>query len=77
MANYKCRAAGQVELQMQTQKASIIDMNEAGSSGFASLSQICGSNSSKVVHDPIMNESICELYVLQNCHITSEDFRLN
>lgn len=33
MANYTCRAGGQVELQMQAQKASIIDMDEAGSSG--------------------------------------------
>lgn len=33
MANYTGRAVGQVELQTQTQKASITDMNEAGSAG--------------------------------------------
>lgn len=33
MANYTGWAVGQVELQMQTQKASITDMKEAGSSG--------------------------------------------
>lgn len=33
MANYTCQSEGQVELQMQTRKASIIDMNEASGSG--------------------------------------------
>lgn len=43
---------------------------------FASLSQIWRSNS-KVVHDTITDDSICELYALRNCHITDEEFRLD
>lgn len=75
MANYTCRAGGQVELWMQAQRHwSLIWIKKVfGSSQFrlASLSQICRVHS-ELVQGAIMDYSICELY-----DITNEEFRLD